>query len=232
MLHTKKLVPISSEGNRKSASIVAGNLVSFTANLSGQDKHDVQNSILLAQLVASGKYDRNDKSKEWYDYYFDILTNLGWIIQSAPFIPYEASGSTVKIQEAIIGLLAAIATQDVILIVKQALDALKSLHQKNKGFVIWDRSTHSKKNANFQLSAARKDNTSIALSATNVYFTASQTDTKFLWISYSKARVSLQYKNSVLTLNEKVYSDIRDSVAEKLKDRRSDYVDNLVLPIK
>jgi Replicative DNA helicase len=226
MQRTKGLVPTQT-ANKESASVNAGNVISFTANLSGQDKSDVQHSILLAQLGASGKYSRTDKPTDWYNSYFQILTNVGWIIQGDPFVPYTAKGSTVTIQEAVIGLLAAIASQNVVLIVKQALEALKELHQNDRGFVIWDRSTHSKKNGNFQISGARKDNTSIALNATNVYFTATQTDTKFLWFSYSRSEVSLFYRNNVLTLNQDVYSSVRNTIEQKLKNHVTDYVDNL-----
>lgn len=228
-LVTKGLVVTTQEDNKKSGSITAGNIISFTANLSGQDKEDVNDSILLAQLAASKKYTRTDKPKEWYDLYFEVLTNVGWIIQGEPFSPYKASGSTVTIEKTVIELLSAIASGQVVLIVKQVLESLKNLHESDRGLVIWDRNTHSNKNGNFQLSGANKENSSIALSAANVYFTAKQTDTKFLWFSYSTSDITLDYRNSVLSLNQEIYSTVRNKIKEKLEDRIPAYVQNLEL---
>jgi hypothetical protein len=229
-LVTKGLVATTQEDNKKSGSINAGNLVSFTANLTGRDKYDVLHSVLLAQLVADNKNNRNDKPIEWYNDYFKVLTNVGWVVQGEPFAPYNASGSTVTIEKTVIELLSAIASGQMVLIVKQVLESLRNLSENDRGFVIWDRSTHSKKNGNFQLSGVTKDNTSIALSAVNLYFSANQTDTKFLWFSYSTTQVSLNYRNSSLTLNQEIYSTVRDKIKEKLGNRTHAYVENLEIP--
>jgi hypothetical protein len=228
-LITKSISAITQEDNKESGSIIAGNLISFTANLSGQDKDDVNNSILLAQFAASKEYSRMEKPKEWYDSYFKVLTNVGWIVQGDPFAPYNASGSTLTIEKTVIELLGAIASGQVVLIVKQVLESLKNLHESDRGLVIWDRSTHSNTNGNFQLSAVNKENSSIALTAANVYFTAKQTDTRFLWFSYSTTDITLNYRNSILTLNQEAYSIVRDKIKEKLGDRISAYINNLEL---
>ena len=229
-LVTKGFVATIQEDNKKSGSVNAGNLVSFTANLTGKDKTDVLDSILLAQLVASNNNSRNDKPVDWYNDYFKVLTNIGWVLQGEPFAPYHASGSTVTIEKTVIELLSAIASGQMVLIVKQVLESLKNLTENDRGFVIWDRSTHSKKNGNFQLSGATKENTSIALNAVNLYFSATQTDTKFLWFSYSTSDVLLNYRNTTLTLNQEIYSTVRNKIKEKLEDRTNAYVDNLELP--
>ena len=56
-----------------------GSLVSFTENLSEQNKEDVLNSTLLAQLAANKKYDRKTQHDEWYTFYMKVLENVGWV---------------------------------------------------------------------------------------------------------------------------------------------------------
>ena len=41
-------------------------------------QEDVLNSTLFAQLAANQSYDRQTRFMEWYEYYRDILWNIGW----------------------------------------------------------------------------------------------------------------------------------------------------------
>jgi hypothetical protein len=220
-------VSVPQQPKKISASVNGGSVVSFTANLSDQNKSDVLNSTLLAQIAANKKHSRTDDPVNWYKYYFKVLTYCGWIIQCDTFLPYTESGKTVKIEEAVIRLLSAIASQQVVLIVKEALAALKKLSKDDRRFVIWDKNTHSKTAGNFQLQGATVEGSSIALNATNMYFTSNQTDTKFLWFSFSKAVISLQYNNQTLTLNQDVYSALRSEVLQKIKNHAPANIKNL-----
>jgi hypothetical protein len=83
--------------------------------------------VLLVQLVADNKNNRNDKPIEWYNDYFKVLTNVAWVVQGEPFVPYNASGSTVTIEKTVIELLSAIASGQMVLIVKQVSESLRSL---------------------------------------------------------------------------------------------------------
>lgn len=226
-LTSADFAPTQQADNTKSASVSAGSVISFTADLKGQNKEDVLYSTLLAQAVADMKHKRMDDPINWYKSYFEVLGNIGWVIQGDEFFPVEESGSTVEIQAALIKILAAIASQQVVLIVKEVLDALKNLHENDRGLVIWDRSTHSKTGGNFQLAVVTLEGTSIALNGTNVYFSAKQTDTKFLWISYSRSDISLNYNNQALTLNEDLYAKLRNKIKEKLGERSTAYVESL-----
>jgi hypothetical protein len=62
----------------KSAQVNAGSLVSFVEGLNGQDKTDVMNSTLLAQLSANEAFDRFEKPLHWFRVYSDVLRSVGW----------------------------------------------------------------------------------------------------------------------------------------------------------
>ena len=53
------------EDSKAQGLVGAGSLVSFTRELSGQNKEDVLNSTLFAQLAATKKYDRCKDTKQW-----------------------------------------------------------------------------------------------------------------------------------------------------------------------
>ena len=58
-------------------------MVTFVDGLSGQQKEDVLNSTLLAQLTANRKHDRERDTGAWYDAYRGVLEQVGWASQKA-----------------------------------------------------------------------------------------------------------------------------------------------------
>src|SRR5690349_9812246 len=54
-----------------------GSLVSFVAGLTAQQKSDTLNSVLLAQLAANTKFNRETQTRDWYDFFRTVLENVG-----------------------------------------------------------------------------------------------------------------------------------------------------------
>ena len=82
-----------------------GSLQSFTMALTAQEKEDVINSILLAQLTAARMYSRETEYSEWYRIYVQALTKLGWMVDSYRFMEYTPTDSTINLAEATLKLL-------------------------------------------------------------------------------------------------------------------------------
>lgn len=82
-----------------------GSLQSFTMALSAQEKEDIINSILLAQLTATRMYNRQTEYSEWYRIYVQALTKLGWMVDTYRFMDYTPTGSTINLAEATLKLL-------------------------------------------------------------------------------------------------------------------------------
>ncbi|WLG95250.1 hypothetical protein [Pseudomonas sp. FP198] len=68
--------------NHYSAFINAGVVVLLSRDMTGQEKSDVLESILFAQLVANKKYPAYTQAQERYDEYRDVLKN-GWLQEAA-----------------------------------------------------------------------------------------------------------------------------------------------------
>lgn len=60
------------------AFVVAASVVAFTDGLSQQQREDVLNSTLLAQLAANLRYERERDTIDWYAYYRTVLHQVGW----------------------------------------------------------------------------------------------------------------------------------------------------------
>jgi hypothetical protein len=64
-----------------SANIDAASIVTFVDGLSQQQKEDVLNSTLLAQLAANKQHDRERDMAGWYGTYRCVLEKVGWVSQ-------------------------------------------------------------------------------------------------------------------------------------------------------
>lgn len=71
-----------------------GSLVSFVSSLTGEQKQDVLDSSLLAQLAANKKYDRESDTDKWYKEYTNVMQMLGWVMQGFKFGRYKSSAAS------------------------------------------------------------------------------------------------------------------------------------------
>ncbi len=74
------------ERQKRSAFVVAASVVAFSDGVFGQQKEDLLNSTLLAQLAANRKYDRERDTHNWYLLYRSVLEQVGWSIEKQPSI--------------------------------------------------------------------------------------------------------------------------------------------------
>ena len=72
-------------------------------------RSDVLNSTLLAQLASSKHYNWYKETDERYKNYLHILEKIDWVMQEFQFEKYEASSQTMKVCEAIVNIVKAIA---------------------------------------------------------------------------------------------------------------------------
>jgi hypothetical protein len=69
-----------------SAYVAAASVVSFADGVTGQQKEDLLNSTLLAQLAANHRFDREKDTLNWYEAYRTVLQGVGWRSEAASAI--------------------------------------------------------------------------------------------------------------------------------------------------
>lgn len=92
--------------NEEQGYVTGGSLVSFSNLLLAQEKADILDSLLFAELTASDSYDRTERFSDWYNLYFEVLQKTGWAITPIRFTQYDPSQSHFKLTTAIYNLLA------------------------------------------------------------------------------------------------------------------------------
>lgn len=205
----------------------AGSLVSFTSQLNGQHKEDVLNSTLLAQLAANKKYDRYSQTEDWYKFYTDVMSNIGWVMQSFKFDEYKSTQQDFKISQVVLQLLSALIGSDKELmeVVKETLDGLA---KSKEGVTLFSSNSTSRKYGNFQILPCTVDKgNQVNVGFIASHFRASQVDSNYFFFSYAKQDITLFKSGQVFTLNEGVYAHVREEVKKKLGKRAKDFVHNL-----
>jgi hypothetical protein len=201
---------------KEEAFVDAGSTVSFAANVSGQNRQDVLNSTLLAQLAANKQYNRQKQPERWYEEYATVLGKVGWVIQDFRFVKYKSSGNSLEIDKAVINILAAALAGKKTGVIQETLDALKALPEKDGRLVLFNRMASSRDTGNFQISLATETNGALAMTIGAFHFTSSQSTTQFLFANYSASSTDLFQGAQTVTLNEQIYGTVRGAILAKL----------------
>ena len=114
--------------------------------------------MLLAQLAANKKFNREEQQVDWYSFYHNVLENVGWVAKDFKFVKYNSSNASFSMDKVAIELLAAIATDDELLVIKGTLDALKKLGEGSGIVEMFKTQSYKYKAGNFQVSAVTMQN--------------------------------------------------------------------------
>ncbi|KAJ7662680.1 hypothetical protein DFH06DRAFT_1296284 [Mycena polygramma] len=210
------------------ASVVDGAATVFVGDLSGQAKVDVQNSVLLAQLGASAKYDREDQITEWYEYYSEILLYCGWTYQSFSFDRFSDANQYGSVDKVVIALAEAYLSGGALSLFKATITSMGDAKNEDAA-LLFDHSAAKNTKSNFQLGVANRDNDNTSLSVGYFTYTVEQNITKVLFFEFGSQSVLFEHGNQVMVLNEDHYAGVRDTVEEKLGVSVTERIRNIVI---
>jgi len=207
------------------ADVVAGEIVAFTAKLSGQVKQDIKDATLFAQLAANKKANRDENTDEWYKQYVHVLENIGFVIQEFDITQYDTSGQTFRMDKAVLDILKAATTRSGMAVANAAIDALGKLPGDSTSVVLFENQSSSLNKGNFQIAACDQDaNGDVTIALGAFHFTADKRQTRFLWWSWSSNSISMYQGSQTLVLNEGVYGQVRHHIQNKLGNKAETFV--------
>ncbi|MEM7036896.1 MAG: hypothetical protein AAF570_07955 [Bacteroidota bacterium] len=212
-----------------SAKVVGGSAVSFLPGVPAAQQQDVLNSTLLAQLAANKKYDREKQTVQWYQYYQQVLGNLGWVIQSFSFNSFNTGNLSFTVDKAILGILMAALSGNELAVLTSTIKALGNLSAKNKRAIqIFENSGSQGAGGNFQMSQATLDgNQNVSMSIGANHFKSNKHVTNFLFFKFKSKDIDLYAGNQRAILNDQIYSTVRSAVIAKLGANAQKFVGDL-----
>ena len=212
---------------KNQAAVVGSEIISFVSGVTAERRDAIVNSSLLAQLVAKQKISDPDRIYDWYDAYFDVLTNIGWVVQDKSFAVYHESSQNFEAHKAIIAVATTLlgAAPTALALVASALKALESMNESSPWITVFSRESQNAKTARFQISLAEQDAAGqffVSLMAFGLEAKSSITQVLFFKAKANDA--TLRHYAGRVTINTNVLDGISESIKAKLSGHASDYI--------
>jgi hypothetical protein len=204
-------------------------IMSFVAGVSPENRQDVLDATLLAQLAAGHLYPDPENLKEWYDKYTEVLKNIGWTVQTNEFSEVSSSGSLFEMKNAILGIISAAFGGNYLAIVTKVLDALESLSDSDSKIVAFEKNTHSAGKGTFQLAMADEVNGTVTLHMAGFILSATSEVKHILFFSTTKEKATVSSNSMACTLSKEVYATVRSAVKQKLGDNAQQYIAEIAI---
>ncbi len=206
----------------------ANALLSFVVGVSPQEREDALYSVQLASRSASALFDRFKDTEAWYGKYIETLEKLGWTSEQFAFSKYEQAEGELRMDQAALAVIAAIATQNQLAVLNQSLEALKALAEEDGAIRLFDFHTTAETSGNFQIGAVQKSEDGVISMALGAFhFTSDDQRRRFLFFSWGERSVELWTAAQKMTFNAKHYARLRDAVEDKLGDAAELYIGEL-----
>ncbi|CAK7046821.1 hypothetical protein [uncultured Phascolarctobacterium sp.] len=206
-------------------------LQSFAADLTEQQKSDVLNSTLLAQLAADKAYPKDASGrydvKGWYNKFSEVLLNLGWVTQSTAFWQYKIHGKSFSVDRAILEIINGLLQNNALFLAQATINALKNLPETDNKLTIFKFNTCSDQMGNISLGVCTQKNSLVEYNFAALYLDTKKQFKQILFIDFSTSDFKLFAGTNTITLNSDVYSLVREQVAKKLQDRVAAYMAGL-----
>jgi len=207
---------------------VGSQIAEFAADVPAELRPAISNSFLLAQLAANRKIqDIDGGTKEWYDEYVDVLSNIGWLVESNQESIREISGRTVEVHKEIIAVITlalgpAVAATSVVISV---LNGLQNMNKDQPWITLFDRESQRASANQFQISyAALDEHKNPRISLFCFEFDASRSVTQVLFIRSSTSEAHLRHFEADLGINEAVFEGAKGVVENRIAQYVTHYI--------
>lgn len=200
----------------------------FAADLNEQQRSDVLNSTLLAQLAADKAYPKDAAGrydvKGWYSKFSEVLLNLGWVSQNTAFWQYKIHGESFTADKAILEIINGLLQNNALLLAQATINALKNLPENDSKLTLFKFNTCSDQMGNISLGVCTQKNGLIEYNFAALYLETKKNFKQILFIDFSTSDFKLFAGTNTITLNPDVYSIVREQVVQKLQDRVNSYL--------
>jgi hypothetical protein len=220
---------------KEQATVVGSDVIAFVKGVTPEQRSDVVNATLLAQLVARKKVPDPktiDDVVAWYDEYFDVLSQVGFVVQDRGFSEYEERADTFEAHQAILEVVGALMAGSpvALAIVKKMLESLQKMSANSPWVTLFSRESQHAKTARFQVSLVNADENAPFLTSIAAFgLEADAQITQVLFFKFHRNTVKLRHHAGKVTIDPDVLAGVRSDVADKLQAYTKNFVAGLDL---
>ncbi|KAI6023556.1 hypothetical protein PISMIDRAFT_686526 [Pisolithus microcarpus 441] len=217
------------EPGKDGAAAVGGTLVSVLANLTGQNRTDVANSLEFASRVAAKEAGDDDHTAAYWTAFKKSILQIGWFKQedqwSKDFIDGQTTGaenfSDYVIDNVRGDPLYSSSEKDVII---RALESLRSQAEKRAFF---RRFTAGGDKGSFGVNSATVTSGALAMRFSAFTFSCNAVVDDYLIFSIKNIKADVGKNNVDIAANQRTIDSIRSKIEAKLDKAAGDYIDGV-----
>jgi hypothetical protein len=215
------------------ASVVGSDVVAFVNTVTSDERQDIMNASLLAQLVARQKVAEPRTLAEvtaWYDEYLDVLSRVGFVLQHRDFAEYRKDSQTFEAHKAILDVAAVLlaGSPGALYLVKSTLEALEKMSADSPWITLFNRESQSANTAHFQVSLVERDGDAGLLLSLIAFGLAAQNNlTQVLFFKFRRNEITLRHYSGKVTINARLLAAVRHDLADRLVAYTRDYIKGL-----
>jgi hypothetical protein len=211
--------------------VVGGNVVSFLDTVPAAQRQVIANSTLLAQLGANRQVPDREKLEDWYNAYFSILTQVGWIVQERGFSEHHEAGSDFETNKAILAVASAIfgPASTALVLVTSTLKAMKSM-SSGPWMTVFKQESQSAKAGRFQFTAVEPGGSGQPLLSLMAFELEARTNlVQVLFFKFRKSDIVLKHSSGKVTLNDVLLSSAGELIQQRVAPFTAAFIQNLPL---
>jgi hypothetical protein len=229
-LDVAKAAGLRFDAAKEQATVVGSDIISFVKSVSPEQRIDMVNASLFAQLVANKKIagpKTLDDVNAWYDVYFDALSAIGFVVQETGFAVHQEENQGFEAQEAILDAATVLlaGSSEALRLVESSLEALRKMSADNPCIVLLNRASRSVNTSRFRVMVVDQDETTqLRVSLMAFGLEAKSRLTQALFFKLYNKQVMLRHYSGRLTTNEMVLAGVRELIARKVVPYRDQYI--------
>jgi len=216
-------------GTKSQAMVVGADVVSFVAGTDPRLRTAIMHCALLAQLAANRKVPSRENIRSWYEAYFDVLEQLGWVIQDRGFSEHHEKGDDFEAHQAILSIAATVLgpAPAALKVVESTLTAMTAT-AKGSWMTIFQQESQTGKAARFQVTVAEP----ASRRGVVVYLMAFELDaktslTQVLFFKFRSMDIRLRHSSGRIAIDTDLLAAVAASIAKRVDDYVQSYVENI-----
>ncbi len=206
---------------------VGSQLAGFSASVAADIRPHIANAFLLAQLAANKQLaDHRGKSKEWYDSYINVLSNIGWTIEGDATTKRELKGSTLHVHKEIIPIITAALgpAAAVASTVVAVLNGLAAMNADAPWITLFSRESQRASANQFQVSYATMEGGAPRITLIGFELDAQHSVTQVLFFKFGTSEATLSHFETKISVDENVFGKVKDALAGRIASFATDFI--------
>jgi hypothetical protein len=223
-------VAVSFTTAKDQAIVVGSEVISFVSGVTAERREAIVNSSLLAQLVANTKVTDPVNIDEWYQAYFTVLMNVGWVVQETNLVEHRETAANFEAHKAILAVATTLfgPASTALALVTTTINALHSIDENTPWITIFNRESQAAQTARFQVGLATQEADGGFLVSLMAFGLKARTSvTQVLFFKARASEATLRHRSSHITINTTVLDAISDTLKRKLVEHANRFVSTL-----